>query len=392
MSISTTDLIDRFERRFGSPPAVHAQAPGRVNLIGEHTDYNDGLVLPIGIDRTTHCLLNPRSDATIQLQAAGFDDGHRSSLGQLSPQGHWSDYVLGVVHELEQAGHELSGFDALIASDVPIGAGLSSSAAVEVSVATGLVALFDLDISGLELIRLSQRAENDFVGTRCGIMDQYVAYHAKTDHAVYLDTRALQHRLIPNHWPQATLLVIDTGVEHELAASAYNRRREECEDSVRRLRAHDPSIRALRDVTPEFLRAQASKLPESLYRRVRHVVEENGRVEQAVQALRDGETPKLGELFHASHASLRDLYEVSAPELDYLVELAHEAGIWGARMTGGGFGGATIHLVPDDKIDDYQAFVAERYTGRFQHPPTSFAVRPGEGAHAAILSGGVDHE
>lgn len=385
MSISATDLTAQFERQFGTVPTVHARAPGRVNLIGEHTDYNDGLVLPIGIDRATHCLLNPRSDASIRLYADGFDETHHASLEALTPQGQWSDYVLGVVGELHQAGYELTGFDALLASDVPIGAGLSSSAALEMSVACGLVASFDLDIPALELIRLCQRAENDFVGTRCGIMDQYVAYHAQTDHAVYLDTRALQHQLIPVNLTQTSLLVVDTGVEHQLASGEYNRRRAECEESVGRLQEQDPSIRSLRDVTPEFLDGHAETLPDPLDRRVRHIVEEIRRVELTVEALRAQDPSTVGELFDASHASLRDLYEVSAPELDYLVELAQEADIWGARMTGGGFGGATIHLVQDDKLDAYEAFVSERYTERFQRQPTIFEVRPGEGAHAEIL-------
>ena len=390
MSISTTDCRNSFERRFGASAQVHAQAPGRVNLIGEHTDYNDGLVLPIGIDRATHCLLRARSDESIRLYADRLETGYETALPDLAPQSQWTDYALGVVHELHQAGHKLLGFDALIASDVPIGAGLSSSAALEVAIACGLVELFDLSIQPLELIQLCQRAENDFVGTHCGIMDQYVAYHAEADHAVYLDTRALQHQLIPINLPQITLLVVDTGVQHELASGEYNRRRAECEASVQRLQAHDRSIRALRDVTPAFLDAHADELPDPLHRRARHIVEENRRVEATVAALRAGYAPCVGELFYASHASLRDLYAVSAPELDYLVELAQEAGILGARMTGGGFGGATIHLVHDDRVDDYAAFVTERYTERFKRQPTVFTVRPGKGAHAESLDGGVD--
>ncbi len=385
MSISTPDLIERFGRRFGACPTVHAQAPGRVNLIGEHTDYNDGLVLPIGIDRTTHCLLNARSDATIELYADGYDATHHASLAPLAPQGQWSDYALGVVHELHQSGYALTGFEAFVASDVPIGAGLSSSAALEMAVACGLVALFNLEISALELIRHCQRAENDFVGTRCGIMDQYVACHAEIDHAVYLDARTLHHELIPINMPRTSLLVVDTGVQHELASGEYNKRREECEESVRRLRERDPSIRALRDVTPESLDAHRGALPDPLDRRVRHIVEENRRVKATVDALRAGDRARVGELFYASHASLRDLYEVSAPELDHLVDLAQEANAVGARMTGGGFGGATIHLVRDDEIDEYEAFVTERYRERFQHTPTIFQVRPGEGAKAEPL-------
>ncbi|MFB6285752.1 MAG: galactokinase [Candidatus Bipolaricaulia bacterium] len=390
MSIPTTDLIARFEQRFSAFPDVHAQAPGRVNLIGEHTDYNDGLVLPIGIDRATHCLLSARADATIQLHADGYDETHHASLAALTPQGRWSDYALGVVHELQHAGYKLSGFEALVVSNVPIGAGLSSSAALEMSVACGLVALFDLDVPALELIRLSQRAENDFVGTRCGVMDPYVAYHAKADHAVYLDTRTLRHELIAINVAHTSLLVIDTGVQHELASGAYNKRREECEECVRRLQEHDPSIRALRDVTPESLDAQRGALPDPLDRRAQHVVDENRRVAQTVDALRAADRSRVGEFFYASHASLRDLYEVSAPELDHLVDLAQQADVVGARMTGGGFGGATIHLVHEDRMADYEAFVTERFTERFKQQPTIFEVRPGEGAQAEPLDGGVD--
>lgn len=386
MSISTHELLNRFEETFGAAAEVRARAPGRVNLVGEHTDYNDGLVLPIGIDRATHCLLRARSDERIRLYAESLNDGFETSLSDLAAQNRWTDYALGVAAEFQKADYELSGFDAQIASDVPIGAGLSSSAALEMSVARGLAALFDLEVRALDLIRLCQRAENDFVGTRCGLMDQYVAYHAETDHAVYLDTRALRHELIPSNLSQSRLLVVDTGVQHELASSEYNRRREECEESARRLRERDPSIQALRDVTPEFLNRHADELPDPLDRRARHVVEENRRVERAAEALRAGDSSRVGELFYASHASLRDLFEVSALELDYLVELAQTAEIWGARMTGGGFGGATIHLVHSDDADDYAVFVAERYRERFEQAPTVFQVRPGEGARAEILT------
>jgi galactokinase len=342
-------------------------APGRVNLIGEHTDYNDGFVMPVAIERRTHVRVSRRDDRMLSVHSETVGETTQASLDSLAPRHHWSDYVFGVAAELQQNGVPLAGADLSIASDVPLGAGLSSSAALEVATARALLSVAGRSIDSVALARLCQRAENEFVGARVGIMDQFAALHGRTGHALLLDCRSLEYQLIP--LPSGVRLVVaNTMVKHALAAGEYNKRRAECEGAVRALLPHIPGIRALRDVTAAELDAERSKLSDVEYRRARHIVSENARVAAAADALATGDIGALGPLFAASHRSLARDYEVSCDELDLLVGIAACApGFCAARMTGGGFGGCTVNLVEAGKIDAFVAAVGPtyaRHTGR----------------------------
>jgi len=384
------ELLGAFERVFGDARGVTCfRAPGRVNLIGEHTDYNDGFVLPLGVDRYVYFLVRRGEDGLARIYSLNFAELKEFRVDRLPGRdGSWGDYLQGIVKELrgrsrgrdrEGGGGIEEGFEGAIYGDIPMGAGLGSSAALEVAVAYGLSRIFGLDIPGLELVKLCQRAENDFVGANCGIMDQYVSFYARRGKALFLDTRALTHQLVDLPLEEVGILVVDTGVKHSLASSEYNRRRRECEESVRLLRRYIGGLRALRDLTPQLLDRYGQALPDRLRRRARHVLEENLRVEQAVQALNRGDMATVGRLLFASHESLRELYEVSSPELDFLVELARGEGILGARMTGAGFGGATIHLLPRADIPDYSKLVRREFEGRFGREPKIFEVRTSDG-------------
>lgn len=338
-------IVERFRGRFGKQPTVW-RAPGRVNLIGEHTDYNEGLVLPVAIELATEVAAAGRDDHQIVAISEAFEDPAVFNLDDLSstPRGHWSDYLLGTVRELQAAGYALRGADLLIETSLPLGGGLSSSAALEVSVASALLGIVSLDVPALEIARLCQSAEMRFVGTQCGIMDMLVSTTASEGHATLIDCRSLETRFVPLPEDLA-IVIIDSGVRHDLAAGIYNQRRAECEAATRILAADHPEIRSLRDLSVRDVEERRETLGDLLYRRARHVVSENQRVTQAVQALATGDEAAIGRIFAASHASLRHDYEVSCSELDQIVELAAAVrGIVGARMTGGGFGGSVVAL------------------------------------------------
>jgi galactokinase len=319
--------------------AVSADAPGRVNLIGEHTDYNDGFVLPTATPQRTRAVVTPRPDATVAARAESLPDRPQATyqLGRETRGRGWLDYVQGVTHVLAQAGHHVGGFDLQIDSDVPVGSGLSSSAALEVSLLRALRAAFDVDLDDLALARLGQRAENEFVGARVGIMDQMAAVFADTGSALLIDTRSLAYQRLP--LPEADLVVVHSGVAHGHAGGEYNARRADCEQACRLL-----GVPALRDLTVADLPG-LNALPDRLRRRARHVITENDRVLRFVDALRAGDLEQLGALLYASHASLRDDYDVSVPPVDLLINLTRsDNDVYGARMTGGGFGGAVVML------------------------------------------------
>ena len=324
----------------GTESVVRAAAPGRVNLIGEHTDYNGGFVLPTAIPQQTQVELTRRPDQRVEARSTNDPLRGGYVLGQEHARGDWLDYVQGVTWALRQAGFgSPSGFDLSISSTVPLGAGLSSSASLEVACLRAIRQAFELDgLDDVRLAQLGQTAENDFVGAHCGIMDQMAASLADGSTALFLDSRSLEFRRIPLP-SNADLVVVHSGVVHEIAAGDYNTRRAECEEAARRL-----GVPQLRDLGPADL-ALVERLPDPLGRRARHVVTEDERVLQAVQALQDADLARLGELFFASHASMRDDFEVSVPAIDVLVEIARaDADVYGARMTGGGFGGAVVML------------------------------------------------
>lgn len=388
---SYTNAVEILKKRFGNGPVdVVSRAPGRVNLIGEHTDYNGGYVLPFAVDRFTEVALRRRRDMRVRVYSSAFDEVLSVKLPLDSPgrRGGWPDYILGILRELSDLMALPRGFDAAIAGDVPIGAGLSSSASLEVAVAVGLVRLYGLDIEDLELVKLCQRAERDFVGMPCGIMDQYAAYFGEPGKAIFLDTRALSHRTVTLNLEDVAFLVIDSGVRRSLADSGYARRRGECEEAVSWLARRFPGrrIEFLRDVTPEMLDEVRGEMPENLWKRAAHVVGENQRVLAAVEALEAGDPVEVGALVHASHVSLRDLFQVSTPELDFLVDWGISHGALGARLVGGGFGGVTLHLVPRERKDGYIRGITSAYRRRFGLEAVVMEVRPGPGARELLLS------
>ncbi|PKO21755.1 MAG: galactokinase, partial [Chloroflexi bacterium HGW-Chloroflexi-1] len=341
-------ILRAFEPRFGSPATFIVRAPGRINLIGEHTDYNDGFVLPMAIDRAVWIALRPRDDRRVVVHSLDFDEPCDFSLDDLRKgNGDWVEYVKGVAWAMMEAGHRLTGWEGVAAGDVPIGSGLSSSAAMELAAARAFAAASGLPWDPARMALIGQRAENGWVGVNCGIMDQLISAAGQADHALLIDCRSLASQAVP--MPAGyRFLVLDSAAPRTLAGSAYNQRRAECESAVRALQAAYPGISALRDVTPAILAAEADRLDPVELKRARHVVTENDRVLRSVEALRGGQAAALGELMLASHASLRDDYQVSSAELDALVAIAREApGVIGARMTGAGFGGCAVAMVEE---------------------------------------------
>jgi galactokinase len=328
-----------FVAAFGEPPALLASAPGRVNLLGEHTDYNDGLVLPIAIPQRTQVALRTRADRQVHVRSAAFaQSACWYPLGSEARQHDWSDYVRGVTYSLDRAGLRVGGFEGAFASNVPVGAGLSSSAALEVALLRGLRQLFALPLDDLALAKVAQWGENNLVGAPVGILDPLACSLAEADAALFVDIRSLAFERLPLP-SELELVVVDSGVRHDHATGQYGQRRRECQEAARLL-----GVAALRDVVVDDPRL--AQLPPPLDRRARHVVTENARVLEAAQALRRGDGAALGRLFNASHVSQRDDFEVSHPAVDELVERAwRDADVLGARLTGGGFGGAMVALV-----------------------------------------------
>ncbi len=363
---------------------VVSSAPGRINLIGEHTDYNDGWVLPAAIDRQLHFTLqaNPDEDR-IDVWAKDRKERLSCRLDDLQrrPAGSWENYILGVVSELKALGCSVKGFRGECWGDVPIGAGLSSSAALECSLAFGLNELFSLGLDRWSLVHAAQRAEHQFAGTRCGIMDQFASAMGKAGMAMLLDCRSGEYGYHPLELDPYVLLLLNSNVTHELSTSAYNDRRRECEAGVTLLKQVLPDIVALRDVSPADLERAEAILPPVIYRRCRHVVTENDRVGKAVAALQTGDRETLGLLLYASHQSLRSDFEVSCPELDCLVDFAaRRTEVAGCRMMGGGFGGCTIQLVHRDAMDEYIAAASAHYADAFGRMLSPIPVHIGDGA------------
>jgi galactokinase len=351
--------MDDFERLFGRAPAVTGEAPGRVNLIGEHTDYNGGFVLPAPIPQHTRLQLAPGTDNRVRAVSANAGTGILTyTLGQEAPARGWLDYLQGVTQALGRRGLHLRGFDARVESDVPLGSGLSSSASLTVSLLRALRTAFALDLDDVPLALVAQEAENRFVGAQVGVMDPMACHLGQEGGALFLDTRTLTFERVPLP-PDADLVVINSGVAHRHAAGDYNTRRAECQRACELL-----GVRQLRDLAAADL-ARVSALPEPLGRRARHVVTENARVLAAVERLRAGDLAGLGRLFYESHASQRDDYEVSVPEIDLLVELAWgEPDVYGARLTGGGFGGSVVMLARHGRGADLAARIARAYAER----------------------------
>jgi galactokinase len=381
--VSETETLGTvFRELYGSEPRLF-RAPGRVNLIGEHTDYNEGFVLPMAIHRGTTVAAGKRADRIVRVHSVNMRESAQFDLDRPGPtqRGIWLDYVEGVAQALVSLGLSISGADLVITSDVSIGGGLSSSAALEISVATALVALSDVMVDKVQLALAGQKAEHTYVGAKTGIMDQFIATLAKADHALLIDCRTLEGTLVPLNLSGTTVVVCDTRVRHALASSEYNQRRAECERGVELLRSVVPGIRALRDVDIDAFKGKEHLLPGPIRRRCRHVITENARTLRATQALESGNAAEMGRLMTASHESLRDDYEVSCRELDVAVESALSVpGVFGARMTGGGFGGCTVNLVRREALEAFQDHVTREYTRKVGLAPTIFPAEASDGA------------
>jgi len=374
-----------FRAQFGGEPAVVVRAPGRVNLIGEHTDYNDGFVLPAAIDRSALVAADLRADRRVQVHALDLDEQTAFRLDDVSPEedisrrNNWSDYPRGVAWALQARRIALVGLNAVLTSDVPIGAGLSSSAAVEVAFAYAWQQLSDFALERPDLALTCQRAENEFVGVNCGIMDQFISALGQAGHALLIDCRSLEHKLVP--LPEsASIVICDSMKRRGLVDSAYNERRQQCQTGVRLLKRHLPGITALRDVPPADLEQFGGALSDPVRRRVRHVVHENVRVHAFATALCRDELVAAGALLNESHVSLRDDYEVSCAELDALVEATWTApGAYGSRLTGAGFGGCTVSLVANDQVAAFRQHVQAAYEAQTSLTPQIYVSRPSQG-------------
>ena len=359
---NVTTLSSRFRELYGVGTGFGVRAPGRVNLIGEHTDYNDGFVFPAAIDFDVAIVGAPRDDGQVRVYSEQYAESATFSLDDIRKSGDWADYLRGVARILQQEGRNLRGFNAVISGTVPIGSGLSSSAATEVASCLAFEGAGGFEVSPHQRALIGQRAEREFVGVNVGIMDQFVSALGRANHALLIDTRTLEHESVPLPESGISILIANTNKPRELVGSAYNRRRAECEEAVRLLSGALHGIRALRDVTPDQLLQNESELPEPIRRRARHVVLENQRVLDGVAALKRQDVVEFGRLMNASHDSLRDGYEVSCRELDVMVDLARQVdGVYGSRMTGAGFGGCTVTLVADSAVEAFRNHVGPGY-------------------------------
>jgi galactokinase len=374
------DLSEKFVQLYGTEPQF-VRAPGRVNLIGEHTDYNEGFVLPAAIQLHTTVGIAPRADQRLVLFSENYSEQMELDLEQLPavPRRHWSDYVVGVARKLGERGVQVRGASLLLDGDVPQGAGLSSSASLEVAVCQAFLQVADEKMEGAEMARLCQRAENEFVGARCGIMDQFVSVHGRKDHALLLDCRSLAYR--PQPIPgEVRLVICNTMVRHSLAGGEYNQRRRECEMAAEFFSGVVPGVKALRDVSLRDFEEHGAALPETVGKRCRHVITENARVIEAADALARQDVARFGQLMRESHASLRDDFQVSCRELDVMVELAGQIeGVYGARMTGGGFGGCTINVVRSDRVEAFETKVSEGYEEATGQRPEIYVCTAADG-------------
>jgi galactokinase len=375
------EVIHQFEALFGEPPTFLVRAPGRVNLIGEHTDYNDGFVLPMAIDRAVWIALRPRDDRRVVLHSLNFEDATTLHLDNLRHEdGGWREYVKGVAYILGEEGYAPRGWEGVLAGDVPIGAGLSSSAAVEMATARAFAVVGSLAWDAARMARVGQRAENEWVGINCGIMDQMISAAGRRDHALLIDCRTLETQAAPLP-PGTAVAILDTATRRGLVDSAYNERRAQCEAAARFFGAP-----ALRDVTLATFEARADELDPVTRRRARHVITENERTLAAAEAMRRGDAGEMGRLMNASHASMRDDFEISRAEMDVMVDLAQaQPACFGARMTGGGFGGAAVALVRAGEAEAFAEAVAADYRAATGLTPQVYICAATDGA--AVVTG-----
>ena len=371
-------LVEGFESRFGDSDNVTlAMAPGRVNLIGEYTDFNDGYVMPMTVDRGIYIAVRKRTDKRVRVASVRYDELVEYDLEQFTAAkpGSWSSYVLGVVKELRLRGLIDTGFELVVDGNLNLGAGLSSSAALEVATAVSLQQIFGFEMNAVEMVRLCQHVEHHYANVLCGIMDQFACGIGRRDHALFLDCRSLEYDNVPVALGDYRIVIVSSEVERSLASSAYNTRRAQCQEAVEHFRQYDTSVSALRDVSFRMFEDYGDELSPVVHRRCKHVVAENQRVLDAVVALKTGELSVFGELMNESHRSLRDDFEVSCPELDLLVKLSLDTdGVLGSRMTGAGFGGCTVSLVHRDAVERLEDRLNKDYTARFNLTPGIFVL------------------
>lgn len=378
-------VASTFVKLFKEQPLL-VRSPGRVNLIGEHTDYNMGYVLPAALDKAIYFAIAPAPGGECRVHALDVNQEHRFSLDALhKAQNGWPNYVMGVVDQLMKAGYPVGGFHCVFGGDIPIGAGLSSSAALEAGLAFALNEIFPLRIDRLTLVKLAQKAENEFVGVQCGIMDQFINIFGAEGKALLIDCRSLEYEEHPFD-PGIAIVLFDTRVSHSLASSEYNRRRMECGEGVAALRRRHPEISSLRDVSMAMLAESKDTLDSRVYRRCKYVVEENERVIKACEALEQKDIGAFGRYMFQTHEGLRDEYEVSCPQLDALVDLVREMPqVYGARMMGGGFGGCTVNLIAREAVEETTAEVTRRYKERFTAGSRTYVTHISRGT--AIVPG-----
>jgi len=358
----SSKIIDKFKASFNTEPVV-IRSPGRVNLIGEHTDYNNGFVMPAAIDKAIYMAVSRRDDDLIHLESMDLGLSYLGDTKNVVPSSlHWPDYILGVVQQIQALGYKVGGFNCVFGGDIPQGAGMSSSAALECATAFSLNEIFGLKMDPLTMVKLSQKAENEFVGVKCGIMDQFASMFGRKNHVIKLDCQTLAYEYAPFSTDGIRIVLLDTNVKHSLASSEYNTRRQQCEAGVALIKAHHPEVNSLRDVTPEMLDKYVAPVDALVYQRCQYVVEENLRLLAASEDLKKGDIDAFGQKMFATHDGLSRKYEVSCPEADWLVEqVKGRPGVIGARMMGGGFGGCTINLVREEVIDDLVAELTPAY-------------------------------
>lgn len=386
MQIQT--LIDEFRKRYDAQPVIYS-APGRVNLIGEHTDYNEGFVLPFAIDNRTYAACSKRNDGRVKAFSITLNAGVEFDVKDTlpPPEKDWTLYIRGMVETLRRRNIDISGANLLIDSDIPFGGGLSSSAALEIAVGMALASVAGREIGNVELAFAGQEVEHEFAGVMSGIMDQFASAMSRRDHLLMIDCRSLETTQIPIDLGDLVFAVCDTKVKHELADSAYNQRRAECEQGVELLQNHIVGIKALRDVTLADFDRHKDILPEAVRKRCLHVITENSRTLKAADAIRRTDFTQLGRLMHDSHKSLKTNYEVSCPELDLLVATAAACGgVFGSRMTGGGFGGCTITLLETRSVEAFRTQITQAYASTFGSEPDIFLVRPSDGAGRVVVN------
>ena len=362
MNKTVKNVVEKFGSEFEVASTLLVRSPGRVNIIGEHVDYNEGFVLPAAIDKAIYVAVSKRTDEKIKLYSVDFSENYEVAVADLQPTKTWATYILGVADQLIKRGHNIGGFNLALDGDVPIGAGLSSSAAVECATVFALNNLFELGIDKMEMVRIAQKAEQTFSGVMCGIMDMFASMFGKKDHVIKLDCKTLEYEYKPFVLDGYKILLLNTNVEHSLASSAYNERRSQCEQGVAWVKQHHPEINSLRDITIVMLDKYVATKNTVIYNRCKYIVEEIQRLLNGCIDLDNGDIAALGNKMFATHEGLSKLYEVSCKEADWLVEQVKNIPVvLGARMMGGGFGGCTINIVKDDAIDEFVEKLSKGY-------------------------------